>query len=188
MSTLAEADLWRPSPGLSLVETPQWYVLHTVANHEKRVAQHMQRLGIEHFLPLYRSVRRWSDRKKELQLPLFAGYLFVHTTLGERLRILQAPGVVQLVSFQGKPAAVAETEIEFLRGTLREGVCVEPYPYLKVGRRVRVHSGPLAGIEGFLAGRKGRLRVVLSLDLIQRSMAAEVGADEIEPAGTAQAA
>jgi transcription antitermination factor NusG len=184
MSALLEADLLRPC----LMETPQWYVLHTLANHEKRVVQHIQQLGIEQFLPLYRSVRRWSDRKKELQLPLFAGYVFVHTTLGERLRIVQAPGVVQLVSFQGQPAAIAETEIELLRGTLREGVCVEPYPYLKVGRRVRVHSGPLAGMEGFLAGRKGRLRVVLSLDLIQRSMAAEVGADEIEPAGTAWAA
>ncbi|MGE5205050.1 MAG: transcription termination/antitermination protein NusG [Chlamydiota bacterium] len=184
MSALLEADLLRPC----LAERPQWYVLHTLANHEKRVAQHMQQLEIEHFLPLYRSVRRWSDRKKELQLPLFAGYVFVHTRLRERLRILQAPGVVQLVSFQGKPAAVAETEIEFLRGTLRGGVCVEPYPYLKLGRRVRVHSGPLAGIEGFLADRKGRLRVVLSLDLIQRSIAAEVAADEIEPAGTAQAA
>ncbi|HSB75902.1 MAG TPA: UpxY family transcription antiterminator [Terriglobales bacterium] len=163
-------------------ENPQWYVLHTLSRHERRVAQQMQEHHIEHFLPLYRSMRRWSDRSKELELPLFAGYVFVHTDLRKRVLILQARGVVQFVSFQGKPAAVPGQQIEFLRGSLRGNLCVEPFPYLNLGRRVRVHRGPLAGMEGFLASRKGRVRVVLSVDLICRSVAVEVGADEIEPA------
>ena len=161
----------------------QWYVLYTMAHHEKRVAQQLQQRELECFLPLYRSARRWTDRTKHLELPLFPGYLFVHMDLGERIRILRVPGVAHMVCFHGQPAPVPKVEIEALRGMLNGNVCVEPYPYLKVGRRVRVHSGPLAGVEGILAGKKGRLRVVLSIDLIMRSVAVEVGADEIEPVG-----
>lgn len=162
-------------------EKAQWYVVSTMAHHEKRVAQQFEQQGIEYFLPLYRSVRRWTDRKKELQLPLFPGYIFVHAALPERVRILRVAGVAQFVSFNGLPVPVPKAEIEALQGTLRGSVCVEPHPYLKLGRRVRVHSGPMAGLEGILTSQKGRLRVVLSMDLIMRSLAVEVGTDEIAP-------
>jgi transcription antitermination factor NusG len=158
-----------------------WYVVHTLAHHEKQVAGQMQARCIEHFLPLYRCLRRWSDRTKELHLPLFPGYLFVRAPVEDRLRILQLAGVARLVSFQGTPAPVPEGEIQSIRQSLRAGLCLEPYPYLALGRRVRVHSGPLAGCEGILLARQRRLRLVLSINLIQRSLAVEVSADVIEP-------
>lgn len=159
----------------------QWYVLYTRAHHEKRIARQMQECELGVFLPLYRSVHRWSDRRKELQLPLFPGYLFVYTDLAERSRILRVAGIVHFVCFNGQPTPVPAAEIENLRSALSGNPRLQPHPYLKMGRRVRVHSGPMAGVEGILTGRKGRLRVVLTIDLIMRSVAAEVGADEIEP-------
>ena len=95
--------------------------------------------------------------------------------------MLRLPGVVQLVSFKGKPAALPDGEIEALRGRLIRNVHVEPHPYLKIGRRVRVHSGPIAGLEGILVRRKDKFRVVVSIHTIQRSVAVEVGGSEIEP-------
>lgn len=141
----------------------------------------MERNQIDYFLPLYRSVRRWKDRRKELELPLFPGYVFVHTALKDRLRVLQLPGVVHFVSFHGKPAALPNFEIEALRNGLTGKMSAEPHPYLKVGRRVRVRSGPMAGLEGVLVRRKDKFRVVLSIHLIQRSVAVEVDEGEIEP-------
>lgn len=177
---LARASEVRMTGSTTAAES-EWYALYTVAHHEKRVAQQLQTCEVECFLPLYRSVRRWSDRSKELQLPLFPGYLFVHTDLGERGRILQLPSVVHFVCFNGLPAPVPITEIETLRSMLNGNAYVEPHPYLRVGRRVRVHSGPMAGLEGILTSKKGRLRIVLAVDLIRRSVAVEVGADEVEP-------
>jgi transcription antitermination factor NusG len=135
---------------------------------------------IEYFLPVYKSVRRWKDRRKQLELPLFPGYVFVRIALRDRLQVLQLPGVVHLVSFSGKPAVLADSEIESLRG-LTQHAGIEPHPYLKVGKRVRVHSGPMAGVEGILVRRKERFRVVLSIHLIQRSVSVEVDETEVEP-------
>jgi len=126
-------------------------------------------------------VRRWKDRRKEIELPLFPGYIFVHVALRDRLQVLRLPGVVQFVSFGGKPAVLPSAEIESLRDGLIRGLRAEPHPYLKVGRRVRVHSGPMSGMEGILVRRREKFRVVLSIDLIQRSVAVEVDESEIEP-------
>jgi transcription antitermination factor NusG len=161
----------------------RWYAAYTNPRHEKQVAVQMDRKSIECFLPVYRSVRRWKDRRKELELPLFPGYVFVHIALRDRLQVLQSPGVVQFVSFHGKPAPLESAEIETLRNGLSRNALAQPHPYLKVGRRVRIHSGPMAGMEGVLVRRKDRFRVVLSIHLIQRSVAVEVDESEIEPIG-----
>ena len=148
--------------------------MYTCANHEKRVADQFASRNVEHFLPQYESVRRWKDRKVRLHLPLFPGYLFVHLALQERLRVLQVPGVVRLVGFKGSPAPMPEEDMNRIREFLRHGWRAEPHPYLQVGRRACVVRGPLAGLEGIVARRKNRSRLVLSFELIQRSMAVEM--------------
>jgi transcription elongation factor/antiterminator RfaH len=158
----------------------KWYAAYTSANHEKRVAEQLSARAIECFVPAYSSVRRWKDRRVILELPLFPGYVFARMELRNRLQILQTPGVSRLVGFNGKPAALADEEIDTLRTGLGQGVRAEPHPYLNVGRRVRIKRGPLAGLEGILLRWKGNWRVVLSLDLIQRSMAVDVDAGDLE--------
>jgi transcription antitermination factor NusG len=152
----------------------RWYAAYTSANHEKRVAEQLSVREVEHFLPLYESVRQWKDRRVRLQLPLFAGYVFVRMALRDRLRVQQVPGVAWLVGFHGTIAALPEEEIEALRANLASGVRAAPHPYLTEGRRVCVKSGPLAGLQGILVKRKNKTRFVVSVELIQRAMAVEV--------------
>jgi len=158
-----------------------WYAAYTCANHEKRVAQQLIERQVEHFLPLYRSVRRWSDRRMQIDLPLFPGYVFVRLALRDRVRVLQIPSVVRLVGFGGLPTALPDQEMEAMRNGLLRQLRLEPHPYLTIGRRVRLTSGPLMGLEGILVRRKGLLRLILSLDLIQRSIAVEVDSADVEP-------
>src|SRR5439155_23585530 len=133
---------------------PQWYAAYTRANHERRVADQLGEREVEHFLPEYESVRKWKDRKVRLQMPLFPGYVFVRLALRERLRVLQVPGVARLVGFGGTPCALPDAEMETLRTGLNGAVAVQPHPYLTAGRRVRVKTGPLAGLIGILKTRK----------------------------------
>ena len=158
-----------------------WYALYTCPRHEKRVAEQMEQRRISCFLPLYRSVRRWKDRRKELELALFPGYVFVQVALKDKLRVLTLPGAVGLVTFNGQPAALPDAEIEGLRQRLSGDRAVEPHPYLQAGRRVRVRSGPMQGLEGIIVRRKDRCRLVFSLDLIRRSVAVEVDEPDVEP-------
>jgi transcription antitermination factor NusG len=158
-----------------------WYAAYTCPRHEKYVAQQLVQRHIGSFLPLYSSVRRWKDRRKRIVLPLFPGYVFVQMTERNRLDILRLPGVVQLVSFQGKPAAIAPVEIEALRRGTTGSVVVQPHPYLKEGRRVRIVNGPMAGTEGIYVRRKREMRLVISISLIQRSVAMEIGEADVEP-------
>jgi transcription antitermination factor NusG len=158
-----------------------WFALYTRPRHEKCVAQQIEERRMACYLPLYRSVRRWKDRRKELELALFPGYVFVRLALQDRLRVLQLPGAVRLVSFHGQPAILPEAEIEGLRERLSRGGCAEPHPYLTVGRRVRVCTGPMQGLEGIIVRRKDRCRVIFSLELIMRSVAVEVDESEVEP-------
>src|ERR1700692_2968573 len=145
---------------------PLWYAAYTSANHEKRVTEQLTRRSVEHFLPLYPTVRRWKDRRVHLQLPLFHGYVFVRLALRDRLQVLQIPGVANLVGFNGVPAPLPQEEIETLKKSLALGVSAEPHSFLSAGRRVRVTAGPLKGVEGIVIRRKNRLRLVISLDLI----------------------
>lgn len=159
----------------------RWYAAYTCANHEKRVREQLEQRLVQSFLPVYETVRRWKDRRMRLQLPLFTGYVFVRIALVDRLRVLQVPGVVRLVSFNGHPSALSDAEIEGLKNGLACGVRAEPHPFLTAGRRVRIKAGPLQGREGILIRRKAALRVVLSIDLILRSIAVDVDVADIEP-------
>lgn len=160
---------------------PRWYAAYTCANHEKRVAEQLGQRAVEHFLPLYETARRWKDRRMRLQLPLFPGYVFVHLALRDRLRVLQIPSVVRLVGFNGSPTPLPDEEMEILRAGVSCRLRAEPHPFLTVGRRVRITGGPFAGLEGILQRRRSNLRVVVSLELIQRSMAVDVDAADVLP-------
>jgi transcription antitermination factor NusG len=163
--------------------SPRWFAAYTSANHEKRVTGQFVQRSIEHFLPLYESVRRWKDRRMTLQLPLFPGYVFVRLALRDRLQVLCVPGVARLVGFNGTPAALPDNDIAALRTSLAWGVRAEPHPFLTAGRPVRVRSGPLAGMHGILVRRKGKYRVVISINLIQRSIQVDLETDALELAG-----
>jgi transcription antitermination factor NusG len=160
---------------------PQWYAAYTSANHEKRVALQLGQRSIDHFLPLYASVRRWKDRRIKLQLPVFPGYVFVRMDLRDRLQILQVPGVARLVGFSGVPCALPQSEIEAMQTCLARKACLEPHPYVQIGRRVRVKAGPLEGLEGLVIRKKNRLRFILSLDLLNRSATVEIETADLEP-------
>lgn len=163
------------------MERDRWYVVYTCPRHERRVAEQIEQRRISCFLPVYRSARRWKDRRKELELALFPGYVFVRLALKDRLRVLQLASVVRFVSCNGYPVPLPDSEVELLMNGLCRGVRAAPHPYLTVGRRVRVRSGPLAGAHGVLLRRKDKFRVVLSLSLIMRSVAVEVDEMDIEP-------
>ncbi len=158
---------------------PRWYAVCTKARHEKRVAEQLIQRSVETLLPVYESIRRWKNGRHRVQFPLFPGYAFVRIALKNRLEVVKVPGVVRLVAFNGKPVPLTDEEIERLRRGLAAGIDVRPHPYLTVGRRVRVVSGPLQGARGILVRRKGRFRIVVSLDLIMRSMIADVDVADV---------
>jgi transcription antitermination factor NusG len=159
---------------------PHWFAAYTFAHHEKRVATELDARNVERFLPLYTSVRRWKDRRVQLELPLFPGYVFVRLPLSERLRVVQIPSVVRLVGFGGLPTALPDNEMDAMRSGLSHGLAAEPHPFLTVGRRVRITAGPFAGLEGILKRKKNSLRVVVSLELIQCSIAVDVDACDVQ--------
>jgi transcription antitermination factor NusG len=167
-----------PSMDTSFFE-PLWYVVYTNANHEKRVALQLGQRSIEHLLPLYDSVRRWKDRRVHLQMPLFPGYVFVRFALRDRLQVLQTPSVAHLVRFNGRPAVLPIEDIQTVQNCLNLGSQVEPHPYLQTGRRARVRSGPFQGLEGIILRRKNKTRLVLSFELIMRSVAVEIDETEL---------
>ena len=159
-----------------------WYAAYTSANHEKRVAQQLAWRSVEHFLPVYESVRPWKDRRVRLQLPLFPGYVFVRLALRDRLHVLQVPGVARLVGFDGRPTPVTAEDIEAIRACLAGNRDVQPHPYVRCGQRVLVLSGPLAGFSGIVVRQKNRTRVVVSFDVLERSVAVEVDDSDLHAA------
>src|SRR5215831_12787013 len=156
-----------------------WYAAYTVSRHEKTVAEHLGQRDVKCFLPLYETVHRWKNGRHRVQLPLFPSYVFVRMDLRNRLRVLQVPGLVQLVTFQGAPAALPDSEIETLRGALAGGVLAQPYRYLNVGSKVEISRGPLQGMRGILLRHQGQFRVVLSVEMIMRSIVVEVDAADV---------
>jgi len=163
----------------SLLE-PKWYAAYTSARHEKRVAEHLQRIGVESYLALYTATRQWNQRRARVELPLFPGYVFVRIPLAERLRVLSAPGVAYLVSARGEPVPLADEEIEPLRDCLARKLEAEPIAYLHAGNRVRVVAGPLSGLEGVIVRRENAARFVVSIDLIMRAIAINVDGLDLE--------
>jgi transcription antitermination factor NusG len=157
----------------------RWYAAYTSANHEKRVAQQLTWRSVEHFLPVYESVRRWKDRRVPLQLPLFPGYVFVRLALRDRLRVLAVPGVARLVGFDGRPTVVPAEDIEAIRACLEGKRDVQPHPYVQCGQRVRVLRGPLAGFSGIVLRQRNRTRFVVSFDVLERSVSVELEGTEV---------
>jgi transcription antitermination factor NusG len=159
-----------------------WLAIHTRHQHESLAARSLAYKGFEVFLPVYTRVRQWSDRLKELSAPLFPGYVFLRGELEHQLRILTTPGVLGLVGFAGVPAFIPDEEIAAVRQTVARSARVEPFPFLKCGDWVRVTNGPLEGLEGILVRHKGQFRLVLSVLLLQKSVAVEVDAWRVERA------
>jgi transcription antitermination factor NusG len=158
-----------------------WFALHVRSRREAFVANHLQGQGFECFLPLYQSKRRWSDRLKEIEQPLFPGYLFCRLDLCNRGPLLMTPGVQQIVGVGRTPMPVEEREIESIRQVLSSGLPSLPWPYMHIGERVRVNYGSLVNLEGILVNFKGSNRVVLSVTLLQRSVALEIDLTWLSP-------
>ena len=162
-----------------------WFALVTRPRHEKSAAVSLRAKGLEEFLPLHRARRRWTDRVQAIDLPLFPGYLFCRFGMEEYVRVVQTPGVRAVVGFGGKPVPVAASEIDALQAVLGSGCGVQPWPYLTAGDRVRLEDGPLAGIEGILLREKTQCRVVVSVELLHRSVAVEIARESVVALGAA---
>lgn len=176
---LAEKPIPAVLPNLA-EDAARWFAVYTSTRHEKMVAKHCAQRHIECFLPLYRKLHHWAKRSQvTVELPLFPNYLFVHIRPQYRVPVLAMPGVLGLVGRGHICSALSDAEIESLQAALEQNR-LEPHPYLVVGERVRIRTGSMEGIEGILVRKKNELRVVVTLALIQRSVAVEVDADDVE--------
>jgi transcription antitermination factor NusG len=157
-----------------------WWVVYTRHQHEKAVAGALAAKGHEVFLPLYASLRKWRDRRKTITLPLFPCYVFVRGGQDRRLKIVTTPGVHMMLTKGDAPAVVREDEIEAIRRTLEGRMKIEPHPFLKCGQRVRVKHGILEGVEGILVRVRNVFRLVLSVEILNKSVAVEIDASSVE--------
>jgi transcription elongation factor/antiterminator RfaH len=151
-----------------------WYVLQCRVRKESMISAQLEGQGFECFLPKYKSIREWSDRKKVVEQPLFPGYVFCKFDYTQRRPVVLTPGVLQVVGCGKAPIPVEQKEIEAIQLAVASELPSQPWPYMDVGERVRIHTGKLAGLEGILINFKGNHRVVLSVSLLQRSVALEV--------------
>ena len=158
---------------------PHWYAAYTLPRHEKSVADRLKSQDVDTYLPLYSLSRTWNRRRVELELPLFPGYVFVKMIITERVRVLAHPGVIRLVGFNGNAIALPDDEIERLRSSLATWKA-EPYPYFTAGKQVKIKSGPFVGFQGRIIRRKGKMRLIISLELIQSAILLELDAAEAQ--------
>jgi transcription antitermination factor NusG len=163
------------------LELLPWYALQVRPRYEKQISTALRSKGYEEFLPLYTARRRWSDRYKEVEFPLFPGYLFCRFDQQVRMPILTIPGVLKIVGFGKELAPVEEAEITSIQTIVKSGFPAEPWPYLQAGQRVRINEGALEGVEGIFLHSKAGHRLVVSVSLLQRSVAVEVDASWITP-------
>lgn len=150
----------------------EWFAVRTRPRHEKAVTRQLETTGIESFLPLCSQVRSWSDRKKVLELPLFPGYVFVRTSLAapSRVRVFQARGVVGFVGPNNQATPIPAQQIEAVRFLMHAQIDCRPHPYLTIGQRVRIQNGALQGLEGILIRIASDDSLIVSVDLIHRSV------------------
>jgi transcription antitermination factor NusG len=158
-----------------------WFALRVKPNYEKRVATALRGKGLEELLPLYRSKRRWSDRVKVMDLPLFPGYLFCRLDLAARLPLLTTPGFLYIVGVGKTPRPVDEAEILAIQSVMRSGVPVTPWPSLVVGQKVQLQHGPLRGLVGVLTKIANQHRIYVSVTLLRRSISVEVAPEWVRP-------
>lgn len=161
--------------------TSSWFALTVKHQHERAVRDALASKDLEALAPMYRTKRRWSDREKEIDLPLFGGYVFCRFPYEERVRVLTTPGVRRIVQFGEAPSPLAESEIEAIETMVKSNAPIRPWPHLKPGDRVRVERGPLRGLTGTLIRERDVFRLVIGVDLLQRSIAAEVSPDSVTP-------
>ena len=162
-----------------MTKSHAWFALTSKPRHEKVVAENLRGKGLESFVPLYRTQRQWTDRIQSVDLPLFPGYVFCRFAYASRLPVLNTPGVTSVVSFSDIPTPVADDEISRIRAIQASGLPARPWPYVCVGQRARIERGALAGLEGVLIREKDALRVVVSVELLHRAVAVEIGRDMI---------
>jgi transcription antitermination factor NusG len=162
-------------------ENSAWWALYTRHQHEKAVAEMLAAKGLEVFLPLYQSQRRWKDRRMMLSLPLFPCYLFVRGGPHRRSQVVTTPGVHMIISRGEEAAEIPEGEISAIRRSLTGNFHVEPHPFLKCGQRVRVKRGSLEGLEGVLMRKKNQCRLVLNVNMLAQSVGVEIDAADVEP-------
>jgi transcription termination/antitermination protein NusG len=161
-------------------DKPLWFAAYTCAHHERRVSEQLRTRGIECFLPVYRAMHRWKDRRVELELPLFPGYIFVHLAVQEHFRVLIVPGVARIVGTSYQPTPLPNHEIQLLMDAKAREVRMEPYRFLTTGTRVRVKSGCFEGVEGFILRRKGLRGIVVTLKLISSAFVLDIDAADVE--------
>ena len=164
-------------------DSHHWFALRVKSNFEKTVATVVQYKGFEEFLPLYRGYHRWSDRLKAVDSPLFPGYVFCRIDPNFRLPILTISGALHFIGIGKVPVAIDDTEIAAIQKAVRSGLPAEPWEYLKVGQLVRLDDGPLAGLEGILIETRKQFRIVVSVSLLQRSVAVEIDRNWVTPLG-----
>ncbi len=159
-----------------------WHALYTRHQHEKTVADLLSKKSFEVFLPLYTTTHRWKDRNRILSLPLYPSYVFLHGGLDRRLAILTTPGTIGVVGYAGRSSTIPDEEIEAIRRVVENTLKAEPHPFLRCGDWVRVKSGPLEGIEGILVRKKNMCRLVLSVELLEKSVSVEIDGSLVERA------
>ncbi len=164
----------------------QWFALTVPYQHERQTEKALQSKGLETLVPLYRSRRRWSDRVKEMDMPLFAGYVLCQFDPTHRIQVLDTPGVSKIVGFGGAATALEDREVAGIQRLMALKVPLAPWPYLKAGDRVRVEHGPMRGLEGTLLRARDSLRLVVNFDVLQRSMAVQVDREAVVPIGSAR--
>jgi len=183
MSTLTQSwQIADPTPGYTS-EEQNWYALLTRARHEKIVAQRLREVGVTSFLPIVTQERRWSDRKKMVECPLFSCYVFtkLSPTNEGRMKALRLDGVYSLVGARGQGTTIPDEQIDAVRRITEEHLTWHNHPFLKIGQRVRIRSGALDGVEGILTARSGESTLVVSVDAIQRSLAVRIEGYDVEP-------
>jgi transcription antitermination factor NusG len=166
-----------------MTDTPQpfsWFALHVRTKYEARVASFLEGKGYQLFLPVHTCRKRWSDRVKNVETPLFPGYLFCRLDPQDRLPILKTPGVIQIAGYNRVPVPVEESEILAIQALIESGLPNRPWPFLEAGDRVRIDAGPLRGHQGILVDFKGSHRLVLSITLLHRAVAVEIDAALVE--------
>jgi len=151
-----------------------WYAVAVRSNFERIVAESLRQKDYEIFLPAYRSERRWSDRAKVVECALFPGYLFCRMELRQRVPLLNTPGVVSIVGVGKCAAPVQDGEIAAIKAIIESGLPVAPWPFLKAGQIVYINQGPLAGVEGIVIATKNRSRLVVSVEMLRRSVTVEI--------------
>ena len=168
---------------MGVAEQPRWYAIHTRARHEKSVTTQLQGTGVATFLPLIRQTHRWSDRQKTIQCVLFDCYAFVclESYPQKHHHILKTPGVIGILGIRGVGLPIPEKEIENIRNLLANNISCTPYPFLRTGRRVRIRGGCMDGLEGILVAKNSDQSLVVSINMIQRSLAVRIDGYDVEP-------